>query len=602
MSRRLRTGVADTSGEPGPAREGMAVADYAAASSIMGAFAAGNCAAVLSLQRASGNRAVARMLKKRTGPVVARCAGACTCGGKCSEGELLDESGRPLRPAATGAVRPVSRPSGAAIQLARRSSLWRQTNTEGGSGALASAVPVNDPPSHLTSPRFVGEPLLEACFEDRARMTIGNHDTATNQAVGKVQQALVDLQFELGSSGANGDGVDGVYGPKTAAAVRAFKEREQLGFEQFGDVGPGTMRRLDQLFPPRPAPDPSCADTPVNTDQDPLPDVPQFTFRLVSQAELVAEVSKQQKPPQNPLAASQPSFERVPFQGLPNQSIPVSVTAIPTGDSNCFKCAADWTLPVAWRTLIATGPVVLNEPKRLFVSRAGDVSGCPPRPFPRLLDVRELITPEALKFLKLGEFEHYQDFARALRIVGGRYLANVRRLTPERTHLRVRDPGQCEAKVQSFLVRAHGPFASAEDAEEAELPVHLQSFLVGAGDASAQATDQADTATAGGQSGGNLELNFLNQYTDAFIDDFLALYLAPDRDHLPDGPHIARPEPPRERTPIRPNIDLAINPFGCDAYCRQLTAQSFQGKIPGMSSDILIKDRDIPNKQAWHVL
>ena len=433
-------------------------------------------------------------------------------------------------------------------------------------------------------------------------MTVGDEDTTTNQPVSKVQQALLDLGFDLGSSGLNGDGIDGVYGPKTAAAVRAFKEREQLGFEQFGDVGPGTMGRLDQLFPPRPTPDPSCADEPVNTDRDPLPDVAPFTFRLLSQAELVAEVSKQQKPPKNPMAASQPSFEPVPFQGLPNQSIPVSVTAIPTGDSNCFKCAADWTLPVAWRTLIATGAVVLNEPKRLFVSRTGDMSGCLPRPFPRLLDVRELVTPEVIDFLKLGEFEHYQDFVRAFRIVGGRYLANVRRLTPERTHLRVRDPSQCEAKVQSFLVRAHGPFAPAENAEQAELPVHLQTLLVGAGDASAQATGQADTATAGGQLGGNLELNFLKQYTDAFIDDFLALYLAPDRDHMPDGPHIVEPEPPRGRPPILPNIDRDINPFGCDAYCRKLTAKSFKGKIPGKSSDILVKDRDIPNKQAWHAL
>jgi peptidoglycan hydrolase-like protein with peptidoglycan-binding domain len=498
---------------------------HGAGVSSTAAFATGNCAAVLCLQRAVGNRAVVRMLKQGTGGVTAA-------------------------------------------------------------------------PSHLTSPRFQGEPLLEACFEDRARMTVGDRDTDTNQPVSKVQRALADLGFDLGPSGLNRDGVDGVYGPKTAAAVRAFKQREELGFEQFGDVGPGTMRRLDQLFPPQPTPDPTCADGPVSTDQDPLPDVPPFTFRLLPQAELVAEVSKQQKPPKNPLAASQPSFEPAPFQGLPNQSIPVSVTAIPTDDPDCFKCAADWTLPVAWRTLIATGPVVLNEPKRLFVSRADDMSGCPPRAFPRLLDVRELLTPDVIDLIKLGEFEHYQDFVRAFRIVGGRYLANVRRLTPARTHLRVRDPTQCETKVQSFLVRAHGRFAAPQDAQEAELPVHLQNLLVGSGDGS----EQVDTATTGGQPGADFELNFLKQYTDAFIDDFLALYLAPDRDHVPDGPHIVEPEPPRDRPPILPNIDLAINPFGCDAYCRKLTARSFKGKIPGQSSDVLVKDRNIPTRQAWHAL
>lgn len=59
-----------------------------------------------------------------------------------------------------------------------------------------------------------------------------------------MQQALIDLRYDLGPVGANQ-----VYGPKTAAAVRTFKRDQVLGFEQFGDVGPGTMGRLDVLFP-----------------------------------------------------------------------------------------------------------------------------------------------------------------------------------------------------------------------------------------------------------------------------------------------------------------------------------------------------------------
>ena len=96
----------------------------------------------------------------------------------------------------------------------------------------------------LDSPRFAGEPLLEACFEDRARMDVGTRDTATQRPVSRVQQALIDRGFDLGPSGA-----DGIYGAKTAAAVRAFKQTESLGSEQFGDVGPGTMHRLNELFP-----------------------------------------------------------------------------------------------------------------------------------------------------------------------------------------------------------------------------------------------------------------------------------------------------------------------------------------------------------------
>jgi peptidoglycan hydrolase-like protein with peptidoglycan-binding domain len=105
---------------------------------------------------------------------------------------------------------------------------------------------------HLTSPRFMTlegtpEPVLEACFEDRTRLAPGARDPQADDVgpVAKVQQALIDLHYDLGPSGADGD-----YGSRTAAAVRAFKASEGLGFEMYGAVGPGTMRRLDELFPP----------------------------------------------------------------------------------------------------------------------------------------------------------------------------------------------------------------------------------------------------------------------------------------------------------------------------------------------------------------
>ena len=119
----------------------------------------------------------------------------------------------------------------------------------GEASAFTGEAPV-PPADGLVSPRFTGEPLLEACFADRARMSIGERDTDSQHPVGKVQQALVDLGYDLGSTGANQDGVDGAYGQRTAAAVRAFKADQGLGFEPFGDVGPGTMHRLDELFPP----------------------------------------------------------------------------------------------------------------------------------------------------------------------------------------------------------------------------------------------------------------------------------------------------------------------------------------------------------------
>jgi pyruvate/2-oxoglutarate dehydrogenase complex dihydrolipoamide acyltransferase (E2) component len=98
----------------------------------------------------------------------------------------------------------------------------------------------------LTSPRFLGPdglplPKLQACFEDRARLAEGSKGAP----VAAVQQALIDLGYDLGPMGA-----DGIFGRYTAAAVKAFKHDQQLGFEQYSDVGPRTMGRLDELFPP----------------------------------------------------------------------------------------------------------------------------------------------------------------------------------------------------------------------------------------------------------------------------------------------------------------------------------------------------------------
>ena len=121
----------------------------------------------------------------------------------------------------------------------------------------AAGPPATARRTSLSSPRFVGDPTLEACLQDRARLGEG----ATGISVGRVQQALVDLGHDLGA------GADQRYGPKTAAAVRSFKTDQALGFTQFGDVGPGTMGRLDELFP---GPLPPCRpdEIPVTAGQE----------------------------------------------------------------------------------------------------------------------------------------------------------------------------------------------------------------------------------------------------------------------------------------------------------------------------------------------
>lgn len=91
----------------------------------------------------------------------------------------------------------------------------------------------------LMADRFRGDSLLEACYDDEARLTKG----AQGESVRKVQQALLDLGYNLGPTGA-----DGIYGDFTWNAVKQFKANEHLGWEWMGDVGPGTMGRLDKLF------------------------------------------------------------------------------------------------------------------------------------------------------------------------------------------------------------------------------------------------------------------------------------------------------------------------------------------------------------------
>lgn len=113
----------------------------------------------------------------------------------------------------------------------------------------AVAPPVPTPPTpvpgQLNCPLFLQadgtpDPKLEACFEDRDRLRAGD----SGQPVTMVQTALSRLGFSLGPHG-----IDGDFGSDTAAAVRAFKAAQHLGFSGIGDVGPGTMARLDALCP-----------------------------------------------------------------------------------------------------------------------------------------------------------------------------------------------------------------------------------------------------------------------------------------------------------------------------------------------------------------
>ncbi|HEX5812015.1 MAG TPA: hypothetical protein VFY38_07955 [Pseudonocardia sp.] len=190
--------------------------------------ATGTSTGLIALQRSAGNAAVAALLHtpEPGGPVaVQRCGPAHPDCGCSPEERRAAEAADDTETAAP----PVQR------------------EVPGGGGGVEV---------HLRSARFTPSAKLELCFQDRARLRRGDPDT---DAVQRVQEALLALPAKTGRTYDLGEkGADGVYGAKTAAAVVKFKSDEALGSTQFDDVGPGTMRRLDELFASGDGPLPPC--------------------------------------------------------------------------------------------------------------------------------------------------------------------------------------------------------------------------------------------------------------------------------------------------------------------------------------------------------
>jgi hypothetical protein len=92
----------------------------------------------------------------------------------------------------------------------------------------------------LINPRFSGQPTLEMTLAGNYRIYAGEADS---DAVRRIQQALIDLGFVVGATGA-----DGVFGYQTGQAVSQFKIDNNLSPAD-PVVGKGTMTRLDLLTP-----------------------------------------------------------------------------------------------------------------------------------------------------------------------------------------------------------------------------------------------------------------------------------------------------------------------------------------------------------------
>lgn len=92
----------------------------------------------------------------------------------------------------------------------------------------------------LSSPRFKGDPDLEACFDSEKIIKVGS----SGESVRKIQQALIDAGFPLPRFG-----TDGIFGQETKASVREFQRQSGLEFTELdGDVGSTTISRLDSRF------------------------------------------------------------------------------------------------------------------------------------------------------------------------------------------------------------------------------------------------------------------------------------------------------------------------------------------------------------------
>jgi Putative peptidoglycan binding domain len=137
-----------------------------------------------------------------------------------------------------------------------------------GNAAIARALGER-PNMTFESDVFKGDVTLEEVLNNKnnSRLKVGDK----GGSVQTVQEALIRDDISVGESGA-----DGKYGNKTSEAVKQFKIKHGLGSETFGDVGPGTMKKLDELNKGGNGPGPN-----PNPNPNPEPELdPQLEIKL----------------------------------------------------------------------------------------------------------------------------------------------------------------------------------------------------------------------------------------------------------------------------------------------------------------------------------
>lgn len=122
----------------------------------------------------------------------------------------------------------------AAVQRAVRSGAGMQL-------LLRRALSAEEKARDLKSVPFAGHPRLEAAYDNNPPIKRG----ARGEAVGKVQQALIDDGFDMPISTRKTGAPDGIFGRETFRVVKQFQGK--YGLKQDGIVGRETLGKMDQL-------------------------------------------------------------------------------------------------------------------------------------------------------------------------------------------------------------------------------------------------------------------------------------------------------------------------------------------------------------------
>lgn len=428
-------------------------------------------------------------------------------------------------------------------QRAGNHGVQRLLGERGDLGAASEAAQSgfkSDDGHDLKSERFSGDARLENIFDGRQEQFL--RSGASGEAVAKVQQTLIELGIPLPKSGA-----DGLFGGETGSAVSKFKTQHGIAPAD-AVVGSRTIAALDAELLKHP-PVAGCVDGPVNMEAEPLPPITFPSVTRMSADEVFAAARRTQVkgghvPRFPPLGANAPRMEN----GFP---VTLRTELAPSGD--CLKCIADWEPPRPQMDIFTAAGDFSDEPKRSFPVQEQSVSGCPFETGGTFKEVNKRILPEAEPSILEGELEHWSDLMLTHLLITGRYLSNVRRLTPARTHLRGKDAAECAMKVEQFLSATSNPGFPA-------VPV------------------------------------FGQMCSDAVRDVYFPTTAKREDDHS------ATPVPPMGKKPVFPNIDPQVNPFVCKAFFRKFDRTI--GLKRGAPFDTLLEDKqgEIPPKQPWNTL